>query len=156
MWQQRLVSDGLEDMLASASRALKLNKLATIGFWTTLILGFGLPILLIFAIAFLVLKIFVKTKGTIDLDYTIDDDQQSLVDERMKPMIKITECAKVWRIMQTSKVIDRKYASGASNTVNRTACKATTKAPFPFKANLQVASFKAGKETLLFYLTSYS
>lgn len=145
-----MVSEGLEDMLASASRALKLNKLATIGFWTTLILGFGFPILLIFAIAFLVLKIFVKTKGTIDLDYTIDDDQQSLVDERMKPMIKITECAKVWRIMQTSKVIDRKYASGASNTVNRTACKATTKAPFPFKANLQVASFKAGKETLLF------
>lgn len=145
-----MVSEGLEDMLASASRALKLNKLANIGFWSTLILGFGVSFLLILTVAFLVLKIFVKTKGTIDLDYSIDDDQQSLVDERMKPMIKITECAKVWRIMQTSKVIDRKYASGANNTVNRTACKSTTKAPFPFKANLQVASFVAGKETLLF------
>lgn len=93
---------------------------------------------------------FKQTVQSIDLDYSIDNDQQSIVDERMKPMIKITECAKVWRIMQTSKVIDRKYASGASNTVNRTACKATTNAPFPFKANLQVASFKAGKETLLF------
>ena len=145
-----MVSEGLEDMLASASRAIKLNKLSTIGLWVTGIWGFGLPIMFLFAAAFLGLKIYVKTKGTIDLDYSIDDDQQSVVDERMKPMIKITECAKVWRIMQTSKVIDRKYASGASNTVNRTACKATTKAPFPFKANLQVASFKAGKETLLF------
>ena len=145
-----MVSEGLEDMLACASKALKLNKLANIGFWITLIIGFGVPVLLILAVAFLVLKIFVITKGTIDLDYTIDDDQRSLVDKRMSPMIKITECAKVWRIMQTSKVIDRKYASGASNTVKRTACKATTKPSFPFKANLQIASFKTGKETLLF------
>lgn len=145
-----LVSDGLEDMLALASRTLKLNQLSTIGLCVTAVLGFGFPGFFVLTIAFLVLKIYVKTKGTIDLDYTIDDDQQHLVDERMNPMLKITECAKVWRIMQTSKVIDKKYSSGASNTVNRTACKAATKAPFPFKANLQVASFKSGKETLLF------
>ena len=145
-----MVSEGLEDMLASANKALKLDKLATIGLWITIILGFGYPMFFIFALAFLGLKIFVKTKGTIDLDYTIDADQQSLVDERMTPMLKITECAKVWRIMQTSKVIDKKYASGASNTVKRTVCKASTKAPFPFKTNTPVASFKAGKETLLF------
>lgn len=80
--------------------------------------------------------ICVRIKGMIDLDYNIDDDQQLVVDERMQPMIKITECAKVWRIIQTSKVIDRKYSSGASNTVNWTVCKVTTKSPFPFKANL--------------------
>ena len=145
-----MVSEGLEDMLASASKAIKLNKLSTIGLWITVIWGLGFPVMLLLAIAFLALKIFVKTKGTIDLDYSIDDDQKSVIDERMQPMLKITECAKVWRIMQTSKVVDKKYASGASNTVNRIACKATNKAPFPFKANLQVASFKAGKETLLF------
>lgn len=145
-----MVSEGLEDMLTSASKALKLNKMATIGLWITVIWGFGFPVMFLFAAAFLALKIYVKTKGTIDLDYYIDADQQSVVDERMKPMIKITECAKVWRIMQTSKVIDRKYTSGASDTVSRIACKATTFPPFPFKANLQVASFKSGKETLLF------
>ncbi len=42
------------------------------------------------------------------MHYTIDTDQQSLVDERMTPILKITECAKVWRIMQTSKAIDKK------------------------------------------------
>lgn len=94
--------------------------------------------------------IYVKTKGMIDLDYDIEADQQSLVDSRMNPMIKITECAKVWRIMQTSKVIDRKYSGGASNTVNRTACAASTKAPFPFRANVKVAAFKVKKETLIF------
>lgn len=145
-----MVSEGLEDMLAIASRALILNNIANIGFWITFILGFGFPIFFVPTVAFLALKIYVHTTGTIDLDYNIEADHQAVVDERMKPMIKITECAKVWRIMQTSKVIDRKYASGANNTVKRTACKAITKVPFPFKVNLQVANFKAGKETLLF------
>lgn len=145
-----IVSEELRTMCKFASKALRLNKLANIGFWISLILSFGFPILFLFSIFFLILKIFVKIKGTINLEYNIDTDQQSLVDERIKPMIKITESAKVWRIMQTSKVINKKYTSGASNTVNRTTCKASTKAPFPFKTNLQIASFKAGKETLLF------
>lgn len=145
-----MVSEGLEDMLASASKALKLNKFANIGLWTTAILGFGFPVFFLFALAFLILKIYVRTKGTIDLDYNIEPDQQAIVDGRIKPMIDITKCAKVWRIVQTSKVIDRKYAAGASNTVNRTACKAAVKPPFPFKANLEIASFKAKKETLIF------
>jgi len=145
-----MVSEGLENMLAMASKTLKLNKFANIGFWVTFILGLSIPVLFLLTAAFLLLKIFVRTKGTIDLDYSIDPDQQSIVDERMILIIKITECEKVWRIVQTSKAIDRKYTSGASNTVKRISCKATTKAMFPFKANLQVASFKTGKETLLF------
>lgn len=145
-----LVSEGLEDMLACASRTIKLDKLANIGFWITLILGTGFPVLFLFSTAFGALKIYVRTKGMIDLDYSIDGDQQLLVDNRMQPMMKITECDKVWRIIQTNKVIDKKYSSGASNTVNRIYCRAETKPPFPFKANLNVASFKAAKETLLF------
>lgn len=145
-----MVSEGLEAMLASASRALKLKKTATVGFWITLIIGFANPVFLVLAAIFAAMFIYVKTKGMIDLDYDIEADQQSLVDSRMNPMIKITECSKVWRIMQTSKVIDRKYSGGASNTVNRTACAASTKAPFPFRANVKVAAFKVKKETLLF------
>ena len=147
---EAMVSEGLEDMLASANRALKLDKFANVCFLITAVLGFVFPILFLVALAFLIMKFFVRAIGTIDLDYSIEPDQQAVVDGRIKPMIEITKCAKVWRIVQTSKVIDIKYTAGASSTVNRTACKATTKPPFPFKANLDVASFKAGKETLIF------
>ena len=147
---EAMVSEGLEDMLASANRALKLDKFTNVCFWITAVLGFVFPILFLVALAFLIMKFFVRAIGTIDLDYSIEPDQQAIVDGRIKPMIEITKCAKVWRIVQTSKVIDIKYTAGASSTVNRTACKATTKPPFPFKANLDVASFKAGKETLIF------
>ena len=145
-----MVSEGLEAMLASASRALKLKKTATVGFWITRSIGFSNPVFLVLAAIFAAMFIYVKTTGMIDLDYDIDADQQSFVDSRMNPMIKITGCSKVWRIMQTSKVIDRKYSGGASNTVNRTACATSTKAPFPFRANVKIAAFKAKRETLLF------
>lgn len=145
-----MVSEGLEEMLALARKSLKLNRVANIGFWVTFILGIGYPFLLLLALAFLILKILVYTKGTIELEYSIEPDQQSIVNERMNQIIKIAECHKVWRIIQTSKVIDKKYAAGANETVNRTACKTTTKATFPFKTNLKVASFKSGRESLLF------
>lgn len=84
-----MVSDGLEDILASASKALKLNKLSTVGICITAILGLGFPVLFLFTAVFLALKIIVKTKVCIDLDYSIEDDQRTVVDERMNPMIKI-------------------------------------------------------------------
>lgn len=146
----KMVSEGLEDMLASASKALKLNKYFTIGSCVALFFSFAVPYLFLLAIALLALNIFVMVKGTIELDYNIDADQQTIVDERMRPMYKMTESKKVWRIMQTSKVIDRKYSSGAKETVERKVCTASTKANFPFKTNIKVASFRVGNETLLF------
>lgn len=144
------VSEGLEDMLATAKNAIKLNRTANIGFWVTLILGFASPILFILTLAFLALKIYVKIKGVVNLDYTIDDDQQPIVDERINPIVRITQCAKVWRITQSSKVINKKYTGGASSTVVRTPCKASTKIPFPFKTNSQCAVFQYKKETMIF------
>lgn len=134
----------------SASRTLKLRLLLTVVFWETLILGFGFPFFFLFTVVFAVLMIYVRTKGVIDLHYDIEDGKRLPVDIKMNPMIKITECAKVWRITRTSKVINRKYSAGASEVVNRTACIVTTKPPFPFKTNVKVASFKSGKEILLF------
>lgn len=145
-----MVSAGLEDMLETAGQALKWDKIANWGFWVTLIFGFAFPLFLILTAIFAALKIYIRNKGTILLDYRIDAEEQADIDRRMNPMIKIAECDKVWRILQASKVIDKKYSSGASSTVNRSPCKTSTKAPFPFKSNLPAASFKTGKETLLF------
>lgn len=146
-----MVSEGLEEMLVAANKVLKLNNLTTIGALLSLILSifYGSSLMSLFFI-FIVGKIYIKSKGLINLDYTIDDDQKEMVNERINPMVNITKCKKVWRIVQSSKVIDKKYSSGASNTVDRKSCIASTKAPFPFKANIQVASFQLGRETLLF------
>ena len=143
-------SEGLENMLATVNKTLTLNKVANISFWITLVMSLSYPWFIILLCASIILKIYVKTKGLINLDYVIDEDQEKAVATRMSPMIKVTKSNKVWRIMETSRVINSKYSAGANNSVNLTICKTTTKPPFPFKTDIQVASFKAGKETLLF------
>lgn len=145
-----IVSDGLEDILDAARRTLQANKFANIGLWVSLILSFVNPLFIISLGIFVGLKIYAQTAGVIDLDYTIDDDQKEIIAKRMEPMFKVTKSDKIWRIMQSSKVIDKKYSGGAANTVKRIACQATTKPPFPFKANTPAATFKAGRETLVF------
>ena len=57
---------------------------------------------------------------------------------------------KLWWISQSSKVIDKKYAAGASSTIKREKCTASTKVPFPFKTNAIAVSFSSRKETILF------
>ena len=94
-----MVSDGLEDLLASASEAIKYNTLANVGCWITAIVGFVYPVSFLFTMAFLLFKVYVRTRCTIDLDYDIDPDQEEIVYDRINPMIEITECEKVWRII---------------------------------------------------------
>ena len=145
-----MVSEGLEDMLAMATKVLKTYKFIWTGFWVSLILGCGFQLLWLISAALLIYALYYKKNNAINLEYTIDGEMRASINERMSPLIKITQCKKVWRVTETSKVVDKKYSSGAGNLIKRTECKASTKATFPFVTTEQVASFKADKETLLF------
>lgn len=145
-----MVSDGLEGILSAARKTIWINKLSTLGIILFLILGFVNELFILLWIASIVLKIYAKTKGRINLEYIIDDDQKEIVARQMNPMLKVAESERVWRIMQTSRVIDKKYSGGASSSVNRVICKASKKAPYPFNSNVPAATFKTGKETLIF------
>lgn len=145
-----MVSEGMEEMLAMAKKILLLNRTANISIIVTLLLSSTYPISILFLILAIILKVFVKTKGIIELDYVIDSDQITVVEERIEPLLRILKSNKLWRIFQSSKVIDRKYTSGASNLVKRSLTKGNTKAPFPFKANTQVVTFKSKREMLFF------
>lgn len=145
-----MVSEGLEDILATVRKTLVANRISTIGIWISLLISCTNPIFIIFLLGFIALKVYVRTAGLVDLEYVIDSDQQKEIEQHMAPMLKVTGSKKVWRIMQSSKVKNKKYSAGASNTVKRVACVAGNKVPFPFKANTPAAAFKSGKETLIF------
>lgn len=146
----KTVSSGLESLISSTSRVLRLKQFASIGFRITFLASIVYPYFTMFSVFFALMWLFVRLTARINLYYDADEEQQKLVDSRMAPVIQITNCKKVWRIVQTSKVINRKYAAGVSNTVHRITCKASTRVPFPFKTNTRIASFKSKKETLLF------
>lgn len=143
-------SEGLEEMIASANKSLKLNRYSTIGLIAGLVLGCAYPLFILLAVGCFILKIYIKKKCIIDLDYTIDEEQRLEINERMSPLKKIANSNKVWRITQSSGVIDRKYSSGASNTIKRIPCKSSTVLPFPFASNEEAVCFKSGNETLIF------
>lgn len=145
-----LVSEGLEEMLTSANKALGLWKLNKAAFWVSFILGFGFPLFFLLTVACAVFYFYLKKNAVIDIEYTFEDDQAKEVDERMQPLIKMAKSKKLWWISQSSKVIDKKYAAGASSTIKREKCKASTKVPFPFTTNSIAVSFSSGKETILF------
>ena len=145
-----MVSSGMEEILRLAKRAIKINRFSTLGTILFFALGFYQEVFIFVFLAFLALKIYVRTKGKIRLEYDIDEDQEEIVKKRTEPMLKVIKCDKVWRITQSSTVIDRKYTGGAGRTINRLSCKASTKPPYPFDSNIPVASLKSGREILVF------
>lgn len=145
-----LSSEGVEDILSAAKKVILIDFIANIGIILSVVWCFFNLYFSILLLAFIILKIYIRTAGRIDLDYTIDDDQMDIVLQQINPYIKITSSARVWREVQSNKVIDRKYTGGASESINRVQCKAVNKAVFPFKSNAAAASFKSGNETLIF------
>ena len=143
-------SDDLKDILSIARKKIFIDNIANIGMIFSAflcIIGWYFVILLCL---FLLLKIYIRTIGLINLNYTIDEEQMDIALKRVSPMLKISSCQKIWRITQTSKVIDTKYSGGASSQVLRKPCKAINKAMFPFKSNTIAASFKSNNETIIF------
>lgn len=145
-----MVSDGLGDILDAANRTMHVNRISTICMIIFFFLSFfALPFIFLFLLS-IALKIYAKTAGKVDLEYVIDTDQEELVEQRMRTMLRLLECNKLWRITQSKKVIDRKYTGGADTTINRVACIGSKKPPYPFRSNVPVASFRSGRETLVF------
>ena len=145
-----MVSEGMEEMLSAARRTLKVNKISTVGIWLFLILSCAYPLFLVLFAASAVLKIYSKKKGLIDLEYVIDEDQKPVFDKNMKAVMKAAESEQVWRVVQTSKVLNKRYSGGAESIIQRVPCKVKDKVPFPFQSNISAVSFTSGKETIVF------
>lgn len=103
-----MVSEGLEDLLSSARRILILNKLSFIGMGISLLLCFENSMFVVPFIGFTLLNLYIRIFGVINLDYTIAADQQETIDSRMKPLFQVVNSNRLWRIIQSRKVIDKK------------------------------------------------
>lgn len=145
-----ILSEGLEDILSVARNRILINQIANIGIIVSSILMLVKIYFLISLLIFIILKVYIRTFGLIGLDYVIDDDQKDVVFQRINPFARTALSEKCWRIIQSNKVIDKKYTGGASNSVKRVLCKTFQRAVFPFKSSTAAVSFKSGNETLIF------
>lgn len=145
-----LVSYELEEMIKAARKSIILDCIAIWGMIITGILSLGNPYSLLLFLLFLVMDIIVRKCGVITIEYAIDENQEEFVKDRIAPIVKVSKSNKIWRIMQTNKVKNKKYTAGASNVIKRVKCKSSNKVPFPFKCDIDVVCFKSGKENLVF------
>lgn len=143
-------SDNLIDIVNLANRSLKINKFTNIFLSIFIILSFIKLDFLIMVILCLIVKIYVKTKGRVNLEYLIDVDQKITISDKIKPFLSISDSNKIWRVTETSKVFDTKYTAGAESLIKRVNCKVSKKAPFPFKVNVDVTCYIYNKEKLVF------
>ena len=143
-------SDNLKDIVNLANKSIKLNKIANIFLVSSIFLSFLNTNFLILTIISFILKVYIKTKGVVDLEYSIDEDQKSVISEKIKPFLRISDSSNIWRITETSKVIDTKYTAGAKNLIKRQKCKVSKKIPFPFKVNVSATSYIYNNERLFF------
>lgn len=132
-----MVSEGMEDILAAAKRTKLANNISTVGIGISFLLCFVHWAFVILLVGCIALKIYAKTAGQVDLEYFIDADQESEIDQYMKPFLRITDSEKVWLIK-------------GKNAIKRTVCSTSREVPYPLKANIPAAVFKAGMETFVF------
>lgn len=145
-----ILSEGLEDILSVARSRILIDHIANIGMICSTILMLVKIYFIIALLIFIIVKVYIRTLGLIGLDYVIDDDQKDVVHQRINPFARIASSEKCWRIIQSNKVIDKKYTGGASSSVKRVLCKTFQRAVFPFKSGTEAVSFKSGSETLIF------
>ncbi len=166
-----IYSAEFEDVIRLAKHRIALNKLLNIllivyfiefyfvspSFFSSLYKGDNNRASISFLICSLIIisiliisKILLKTVGRIKLEYEIDSESQKIINERLNPLLELSKSQKVYRVIQSSKVINKKYEAGANETITSKKCSITTNISFPFKANIPAPTFKTGKEKIIF------
>ncbi len=157
-----MISEDLEHLLAATKRSVLIDVLANVLLWISAIYAFILffiivsdvseiwmiVLFILLAIGSVALKVIVRVKGIIELDYNIDEKVVPDFNGIINPILNILKSKKVWRIDTIANVIQSKYASGAKSSVTRTSCKVSERA-FPFKTNAPCVAFKSNKETII-------
>lgn len=147
----QISSDGLEVAIASVRKTILTDMAMTILSGLTFVLGLIYPAFFVLFAVFLLLKIYTRISGTVDMEYDIDKSQKDIIAQRMDAFMKIANSKKLWRVVQSNQVIDTKYTGGAVSSLKRETCRVMEKAPFPFKTNEKVLTFKMSGETLAFF-----
>lgn len=137
-----------QDFISSIKKIIVLNKIAN---WLCLTLLFASEMMFLFTgIIGLLLKVYIRSKGKIDLDYELDDYYLDKHSNMISAWTTLSNSSSLWQIIQSGNVTNRKFHAGASRLVNRKLITVTSKKPFYLKTSTDIIQLKLTKETLIF------
>lgn len=143
-------SGNADEILARARRSILFRRLTTWGIIVSLVLTCAAAPCFLLLLLSVLLKLIVKKRGVIHLEYEIGQEESQAVEARMAPIRHLLQCSNVWQVTQSTRNRDTKYSAGAASSVSRVPCKVSSTPPFPFRSNVPVVSIKMKKETLIF------
>ena len=113
-----------EELLAQMKKAQRLDYLSTWLIVTIILAAF--PMFIFTAIAGVVLKIVVRTKMKVPMEYSFDSESQAAYDDLSAIWMSLNKNKKFWQTISESS-LNRKTSGGASRGVNRISAKAINK-----------------------------
>lgn len=135
---EQFKSEEFEEFRLSIEKALKLNYIANIMICSIILIYFGIP-----------LKIYVRFKSKINLDYEMDNYYNSIFNKRVRAWELLSQASKVWNISKTSKTNNQKYNAGASTLINRENATLSETQPFYLNCNKKIFTFKTKNESII-------
>lgn len=137
-----------KELIDKISRIIKLNKVSNILLWGILLIA--QPGFFIFPIVGIILKVILRTKGKIDLQYIIEDGLEDEYKKKLGIWLSLNNCDSMWQIVQEASVSNTKVNAGASRNINRKLFKFTKKTPFYISTNIEIIQVILKKEKLIF------
>lgn len=139
-----------DDVAQAIQQTLKYNTASTILICCLLICALH-PAYVILGIAGIALKIYVHTKGRIDLEYTLDEETAIKYQQKMDAWHEALSCNAVWQVLAERNNSNLKVNAGAARTVSRHKLNTHVKFPFYVQSNVDAICLKLKNETLLIF-----
>lgn len=137
------------NITSSIEKTLRLNKWST-ALIVCVILMLVHPVLVILPILGIILKIVAHKSGTVQLEYTLDEEKEDEYNRRIGAWQILAEGDKEWQVIQEANVTNYKVNAGAGRNIKCVVCKIEKTTPFYINTNVDTIQIKLNKEVLIF------
>ncbi len=135
-------------IIEQITKTIKLNRTFNIFLWLTLA-ALAFPFFFIFTIVGIAGKIFLKSKGIVNLEYEMDNETVETYARRTATWMSLNQCHKMWQITQQATVSNRKVNAGVGRNISRSGIKFSGKLPYYLKTNVDTVVIPLKKEKLI-------
>ncbi|MCH3986451.1 MAG: DUF4236 domain-containing protein [Lachnospiraceae bacterium] len=136
-----------EELLGKMKKAKRLDYLST---WLIVTVIFAAyPLFIFTVIAGVILKVVVRTKMKVPMEYSFDAESQAAYENLSSIWMELNKNKKFWQTISESS-LNRKTSGGASRGVNRISAKAINKLPFFIESDVQPFGLKLRRQKVYF------
>lgn len=136
-----------QELLEGIDNYKKWNRISTILILTILLAG--VPIFILSAIAGIFLKIYVKKKLSIPIEYAFDKESLEKYERLKRQWKSLNSSAALWQLTSSASTNDKKHNAGATNLVSRDKIKITEGCPKFFRTDMKYILISLKNESLV-------